>query len=52
MLVTVLFIGGGVALVIFFGSLGAAILCSLMLAVALPVRLIMKKRAEKTLTKL
>ena len=52
MLVTVLFIGGGVALVIFFGSLGAAILCSLMLTVALPVRLIMKKQAEKTLTKL
>ena len=30
----------------------ALILCGLLLAVALPIRLVMGKRAEKTLTKL
>ena len=52
MLVTLAFIGGGVALIVFLGYLGAAILCGLLLAVALPIRLVMGKRAEKTLTKL
>ncbi len=52
MLVTMAFIGGGVALVIFLGYPGVAALCLLLLAVALPIRLIMKKRAEKMLTKL
>ena len=52
MLITFAFIGGGVALIIFMGYSGAAILCGLLLAVALPIRLIMGKRAEKTLTKL
>ena len=52
MLVTLAFIGGGVALIVFMGYLGAAILCGLLLAVALPIRLVMGKRAEKTLTKL
>ena len=45
-------IGGGVTLIIFFGYLGAAALCLLLVAVALPIRLVMGKRAEKTLTKL
>ena len=52
MLITFAFIGGGVALIAFMGYLGAAILCGLLLAVALPIRLVMGKRAEKTLTKL
>ena len=52
MLITFAFIGGGVALIVFMGYLGAAILCGLLLAVALPIRLVMGKRAEKTLTKL
>ena len=52
MLITFAFIGGGVALIIFMGYSGAAILCGLLLAVALPIRLVMGKRAEKTLTKL
>ena len=52
MLITFAFIGGGVALIVFLGYLGAAILCGLLLAVALPIRLVMGKRAEKTLTKL
>ena len=52
MLVTLAFIGGGVALIVFMGYSGAAILCGLLLAVALPIRLVMGKRAEKTLTKL
>ena len=52
MLVTFLIVGAGVALVIFLGNLGAALLCALLLAVALPVRLVMGKRAEKILTKL
>ena len=52
MLITFTFIGGGVALIVFLGYLGAAILCGLLLLVALPIRLIMRKRAEKTLTKL
>ncbi len=52
MLITFAFIGGGVALIVFLGYLGAAILCGLLLAVALPIRLVMRNRAEKTLTKL
>ena len=52
MLITMAFIGGGVALVVFLGYLGAAALCLLLLAVALPIRLIMRKQAEKKLTKL
>ena len=52
MLITMAFIGGGAALVIFLGYPGAAALCLLLLAVALPVRLVMGKRAEKMLTKL
>ena len=52
MLVTMAFIGGGVALVIFLGYLGAAVLCLLLLAVALPIRLVMRHRAEKMLTNL
>ena len=34
-LVTLAFIGGGVALIVFMGYLGAAILCGLLLALAL-----------------
>ena len=52
MLVSFAVIGGGVALVIFFGYLGAAALVALLLLVALPIRLVMSKRAEKMLTKL
>ena len=52
MLITFVFIGGGVTLILFFGYLGAAALCLLLLLVAVPVRLVMGKRAEKTLTKL
>ena len=52
MLVTFAFIGGGVALIFFLGYLGAAALCFALLLVALPIRLVMGKRAEKTLTKL
>ena len=52
MLVTLVFLGGGVALFIFLGPLGAAVLCVLLLLVALPVRLLLRKNAEKNLTKL
>ena len=52
MLITFAFIGGGVTLILFLGYLGAAVLCFALLAVALPIRLVMGKRAEKTLTKL
>ena len=52
MLVTFLFIGGGVALFIFFGSLGGLALCALLLLVAVPIRLLLRKNAEKKLTKL
>ena len=52
MLITFLIVGAAAALVIFFGNGGAAVLCALLVLVALPVRLIMGKRAEKTLTKL
>ena len=52
MLVTFAFIGGGVALILFLGYPGAAVLCFALLLVAVPVRLVMGKRAEKTLTKL
>ena len=43
---------GGVALFIFLGPLGAAVLCVLLLLVALPVRLLLRKNAEKNLTNL
>ncbi len=52
MLITMLFIGGGALLILYFGYLGAALLCLLLLAAALPIRLVMRKRAEKMLTKL
>ena len=52
MLITFLIVGAAAALVIFFGNAGAAALCALLVLVALPVRLIMGRRAEKTLTKL
>ncbi|MBQ9322807.1 MAG: hypothetical protein IJR81_01050 [Clostridia bacterium] len=52
MLVTLVFLGGGVALFIFLGPLGAAVLCALLLLVALPVRLLLRKNAEKNLTNL
>ena len=52
MLITFLVVGVAAALVIFFGYLGGLALCLLLLLVALPVRLVLKKRAEKTLTKL
>ena len=52
MLITFLIVGAAAALVIFFGNLGAAILCALLVLVALPIRIAMGKRAEKTLTKL
>ena len=41
-----------VALFIFLGPLGALVLCALLLLVALPVRLLLRKNAEKKLTKL
>ncbi len=52
MLITFAFIGGGAALILFFGYWGVIALCSLLIAVALPIRLILRKRAEKMLTKL
>lgn len=52
MLITFLIVGAAAALVIFFGNLGAVILCALLVLVALPIRIIMGKKAEKTLTKL
>ena len=52
MLITFLMIGAAASLVIFFGYLGALAICLLLVAVALPVRLVMRKKAEKTLTKL
>ena len=52
MLITFLMVGAAAVLVIFFGYLGGLALCLLLTAVALPVRLVMGKRAEKTLTKL
>jgi len=52
MLITVAFIGGGVGLILYFGYLGAAALGALLLLVALPIRLLMRKRAEKKLTNL
>ena len=52
MLVTFVFIGGGGALVIFFGYLGGLALCALLVLVALPIRLALKKRSEKMLTNL
>lgn len=52
MLITFLIVGAAAALVIFFGNAGAAALCALLVLVALPVRLIMGRRGEKTLTKL
>ena len=52
MLVTFLVVGAGVALVLFLGPLGAGAMCLLLLAIALPIRLIMGKRAEKMLTNL
>ena len=52
MLVTFLVVGAGVALVLFLGPLGAAAMCLLLIAIALPIRLILRKRAEKMLTNL
>ncbi len=52
MLITFAFIGGGVALILFFDYLGAAALGLLLLLVALPIRLVMRKRSEKKLTNL
>ena len=52
MLITFLVIGGAVALVIFLGYLGALVLCLLLVAVALPIRLALRRRAEKMLTNL
>ena len=52
MLITFLVVGVAAVLVIFFGYLGGLALCLLLVLVALPIRLIMGKRAEKTLTKL
>ena len=52
MIITFLVIGAAAALVIFLGYLGGLAMCLLLLLVALPIRLVMKKRAEKTLTKL
>ena len=52
MLITFLVIGAAAALVIFLGYLGGLALCLLLLLAALPVRLILRKRSEKTLTKL
>jgi len=52
MLVTFLVVGAAAALVIFFGYLGGLALCALLLLVATPVRLIMRKGAEKKLTNL
>ena len=52
MLVTFLVVGAAAALVIFLGYAGGLALCALLLVIALPVRLAMKKRAEKILTKL
>ena len=52
MLITFLMVGAAAVLVIFFGYLGGLALCLLLTAVALPVRLVMGKRAEKILTKL
>ena len=52
MLVTLAFLGGGVALFIFLGPLGALVLCALLLLVALPIRLLLRKNAEKKLTNL
>ena len=52
MLVTILIVGAAAVLVIYLGYLGGLLLCLLLAAVALPVRLIMKKRSEKMLTNL
>ena len=52
MLITFLIVGAAAALIIFFGYLGGLGLCLLLVAVALPVRLVMGRRAEKMLTKL
>ena len=52
MLITFLIVGAAAALVIFFGFLGAAALCGLLVLVALPIRLVLRKRSEKMLTKL
>ena len=52
MLVTLVFLGGGVALFIFLGPMGALVLCALLLLVALPIRLLLRKNAEKKLTNL
>lgn len=52
MIITFLIVGAAVALVIFLGRWGALALCALLTAVALPIRLVMRKRAEKILTNL
>ena len=52
MLVTFLVVGAGVVLVLFLGPLGAGAMCLLLIAIALPIRLVMGKRAEKMLTNL
>ncbi len=52
MLVTFLVMGAGIALVLFLGPLGAGAMCLLLLVIALPIRLILRKRAEKLLTNL
>lgn len=52
MVITFLVVGAAAALVIFLGDLGAAVLCLLLVLVALPIRIVMAKRAEKTLTNL
>ena len=52
MLVTFLVVGAGVALVLFLGPLGAGAMCLLLVVIALPIRLVMRKRAEKMLTNL
>ena len=52
MLITFLIVAAAAALVIYFGYLGGLILCLLLAAVAVPVRLALKRRAEKMLTNL
>ena len=52
MLITFLIVGAAAALVIFLGYAGGLALCLLLVAVALPIRLVLRKRAEKMLTNL
>ena len=52
MLITFLIVAGAVALIIYLGKPGGVVLCGLLLLVALPIRLMLRKRAEKMLTNL